>query len=45
MWSYEYRLKPAGILKSPEIAGAVFLDGAGNARRRSAAAMHFTDRS
>lgn len=45
LWSYEYRLKPAGILKSPEIAGAVFLDGAGNARRRSAAAMHFTDRS
>ncbi len=45
LWSYEYRLKPAGILKSPEVAGAVFLDGAGNARRRSDAAMHFTDRS
>ncbi len=45
LWSYEYRFKPAGILKSPEIAGAVFLDQAGNARRRSAAATHFTDRS
>lgn len=45
LWSYEYRLKPAGILKSPEIAGAVFLDESGNARRRSAAATHFTDRS
>ena len=45
LWSYEYRLKPAGILKSPEVVGAVFLDEAGNARRRSAAAMHFTDRS
>lgn len=45
LWSYEYRLKPAGILKSPEVAGAVFLGGAGNVRRRSAAAMHFTDRS
>ncbi len=45
LWSYEYRLKPAGILKSPEITGAVFLDGAGRSRKKNSGAMHFTDRS
>lgn len=45
LWSYEYRLKPAGILKSPEITGAVFLDGAGHIRKKNSGAMHFTDRS
>lgn len=45
LWSYEYRFKPAGILKSPELRGAVFLDENGCSRRSNSGAMHITDRS
>ena len=31
LWSYEYHFRPSGILKSPELMGAVFLDEKGGA--------------
>lgn len=45
LWSYEYRFRPSGILKSPELKGAVFLDASGNSRKSSLKAVHVTDRS
>lgn len=46
LWSYEYHFRPSGILKSPELMGAVFLDEKGEVRRCSAyQAMHITDQS
>lgn len=45
LWSYEYRFKPAGILKSPEIRGAFFIDESGHYRRKNSGAMHITDQS
>ena len=45
LWSYEYRLKPSGILKSPELLNAVFLDSSGQSRISSMKAVHVTDRS
>ena len=45
LWSYEYRFKPAGILKSPEIYGAAALDANGNRRLTSGKQQHMTDLS
>lgn len=45
LWSYEYRFKPAGILKSPEISGGVFLRESGGVRIVGGDASHITDRS
>ena len=45
LWSYEYRFKPAGILKSPEVRGAVFVDRNGRCRHSDGGATHITDRS
>ncbi len=42
LWCYEYQLKPAGILRSPEVYGGVILDGTAHGR---GAAGHFSDRS
>ncbi len=32
LWTYEYQLKPAGILKSPELYGAKFMNESGETR-------------
>ena len=45
LWSYEYRFKPAGILKSPEIIGGVFLPESGVVRKVAGTATHITDQS
>ena len=45
LWSYEYRFKPAGILKSPELYGAVFLSDDGSCRKSAIVQEHMTDRS
>lgn len=45
LWSYEYRFKPAGILKSPEIIGGVFLPESGVVRKVGSVATHITDQS
>ncbi len=45
LWSYEYRFKPAGILKSPELYHAAFLDESGRCRRDAAIQEHMTDLS
>lgn len=46
LWSYEYHFRPSGILKSPELTGAVFLDEKGRTRRCSShQAVHITDQS
>ena len=45
LWCYEYQLKPAGVLKSPEIYGASAIDGEGRIRTGSAAQEHITDNS
>lgn len=44
LWSYEYRFKPAGILKSPEIYGGAAPDAAGNCRT-AGNGEHITDMS
>ena len=41
LWCYEYQLKPAGILKSPELMGAV----AGDRKTALSASEHMTDLS
>ena len=33
LWTYEYQLKPAGILKSPELYGAKFITPKGDTRK------------
>lgn len=45
LWSYEYRFKPAGILKSPEIYQAVIIDRNGKKRVSAGAHRHVTDLS
>lgn len=46
LWSYEYHFNPSGILKSPELFGAVFLDEKGRSRRCSSYdSIHITDQS
>lgn len=45
LWSYEYCLKPAGVLKSPELYGAAFLDEHGHSRSTLSRQKHITDRS
>lgn len=45
LWNYEYRFRPSGILTSPCLKGAVFLDEAGKSRRSGLKAFHITDRS
>ena len=45
LWSYEYRFKPAGILKSPEIYGGFSPDEKGRRRITRGRQMHMTDRS
>lgn len=45
LWSYEYRFKPAGILKSPEIYGAVILDKNGKSRLAGGYGQRITERS
>lgn len=45
LWSYEYRFKPAGILKSPEIYGGFSPDEKGRRRVTRGKQTHMTDRS
>lgn len=45
LWSYEYRFKPAGILKSPEIYDGYVTDEQGKKRIVRGRQMHMTDRS
>ncbi len=45
LWNYEYQPKPAGILKSPELYGAVFLDRQGKSRVSGGCSRHIADRS
>lgn len=45
LWRYEYQLKPAGLLKSPEVYGAVVIREDGSVRTGSAAQEHMTDLS
>jgi len=45
LWCYEYQLKPAGILKSPEIYGAAVLQDQGGMRRAAKIQEHMTDLS
>ncbi len=45
LWCYEYQLKPAGILKSPEIYGAAVIDEHGNTRVGAAVQEPMTDLS
>ena len=45
LWCYEYQLKAAGILRSPEIFGAAAVDTNGRTRRSAAAQEHMSDRS
>lgn len=44
-WSYEYRFKPMGILKSPELYNAFFLDKQGRRRMTPGQQRHMEDRS
>ena len=44
-WCYEYQLKPAGILRSPEFYGAAALNARGEARTAGPAHAHMTDQS
>lgn len=45
LWCYEYQFKPAGILTSPELYGASFIDENGRARLSAGYQEHMTDRS
>ncbi len=45
LWCYEYQFKPAGILTSPELYGAHFLDSEGTTRMTAGYQEHMTDRS
>ena len=45
LWCYEYQLKQAGVLKSPEILGATVLSEGGEARVGAAGQEHMTDLS
>jgi len=45
LWSYEYRFKPAGILKSPELFGASIVDSHGRIRGTAGKQDHMTDKS
>lgn len=45
LWQYEYVLKPAGILKSPELLGASFLQADGSIRRGLGETRHHEDLS
>lgn len=45
LWSYEYRFKPAGILKSPEIYAGFSPDETGRRRVTRGRQIHMTDRS
>lgn len=45
LWCYEYQFKQAGLLTSPELFRAVFLDENGNSRQASGYQEHMTDRS
>ncbi|MBQ9951604.1 MAG: hypothetical protein IJO98_05655 [Clostridia bacterium] len=45
LWCYEYQLKPAGILKTPEIYGAAVLREDGTTRTGGAVQEHMTDQS
>ncbi len=45
LWCYEYQIKPAGILTSPELYGASFIDADGNKRMAAGYQEHMTDRS
>ena len=45
LWCYEYQLKPAGILKSPELFGAAALNANGEIRTGVASSEHMTDLS
>ena len=45
LWCYEYQLKQAGILKSPEIFGATVIDARGETRVGAAGQEHMTDLS
>ena len=45
LWCYEYQLKEAGILKTPEIYAAKVIASDGSVRTGSAAQEHMTDLS
>lgn len=45
LWCYEYQFKPAGILTSPEIYGAKFLDETNGSRKTAGYQEHMADRS
>jgi len=45
LWTYEYSLKPAGILKSPELCGARFIQEDGGIRQTLGTAAHHEDLS
>lgn len=45
LWSYEYRLKPAGILKSPELHNACFLTPSGKPRSTGGTGRQITEHS
>ncbi len=45
LWCYEYQLKQAGILKSPEVCGAVIIPEDGKIRGNTAKQEHMTDLS
>lgn len=45
LWRYEYQLKPAGILRSPELSGAKFTSKDGSMRKTSIVHEHITDLS
>jgi len=45
LWCYEYQLKPAGILKSPELFGSAALNANGEIRTGVASSEHMTDLS
>lgn len=45
LWCYEYQLKPAGILTSPEVFGARMLDAQGRMRVGVVVQEHMTDLS
>ena len=45
LWCYEYQFKQAGILTSPELYGAEYLDENGNTRQTAGYQEHMTDRS
>ena len=45
LWCYEYQFKPAGILTSPEVYGAVMVQPDGSIRKTAGHTRHITDRS